>query len=53
VLNHKNREELSAILKKLESENKIDLQQKAIERIKSLYTESNREKQLLEAIRIN
>jgi glycosyltransferase involved in cell wall biosynthesis len=53
VLKHKNRAELSAILKKLESENQTELQQKAIDRIKTLYTESNRENQLLEAIRSN
>ena len=53
VLNHKNRAELSAILEKLQSENQTELQQKAIDRIKTLYTESNRQNQLLDAIRSN
>jgi glycosyltransferase involved in cell wall biosynthesis len=53
VLNHKNRAELSAILEKIQSENQTELQQKAIDRIKTLYTESNRQNQLLDAIRSN
>jgi len=53
VLNHKNRAELSAILEKLQSENQTELQQKAIDRIRTLYTECNRQNQLLDAIRSN
>ena len=53
VLNHKNRAELSAILEKIQSENQTELQQKAIDRIKTFYTESNRQNQLLDAIRSN
>lgn len=51
ILFSKSQNELSSILKNLESENNLVLQQKAISRIKELYTEKSREVQLLNALR--
>lgn len=51
ILFSKSQRELSSILKNLESQNNLMLQQKAISRIKELYTEKSREVQLLKALR--
>ena len=51
ILETKSQRDLSSILKKLELENNIALQQKSINRITELYTEMSREVQLLNAIR--
>jgi glycosyltransferase involved in cell wall biosynthesis len=51
ILETKSQRDLSSILKKLELENNTVLQQKSINRITELYTETSREVQLLNAIR--